>query len=204
MPTRTLAARRLQPADESWALALLTAAYAPEPLLAPPGGPAARRGWLRLLLGHVLRAGCAYAAPADQGVALWLPAGAAAVGWAALLRAGPQLWPLELSWENCRNLMRWQRQQTLLHQRAVPVPNHCLLALGVAPGAQGQGLGRQLLRTSLAAVGGRFLPSYAAVHSARALQFVRQQGFEVAAYGPAGAAAGHPSCWGTVRAAGRV
>ena len=67
-----------------------------------------------------------------------------------------------------------------------PVSSRCVyggvaeLSIYIAAGARGQGVGRQLLRASLAAVGGRLLPSYAAVHSAQALRFVRQQGFEVA------------------------
>lgn len=206
--TLTLPVRRLRAADEAWAAALLAAAYASDPCLSLPGAPAGCADWLRLLLRYALHAGCVYAAPADQGVAVWLPAGTGALAWGTLLRAGPAAWPRHLDWAGCRRLLHWQQQQETLRQRALPLPNHCLLALGVAPEVQRQGVGRQLLRASLAAVGGRFLPSYAAVYSLRALQFVRQAGFEVAAYGPAaevaGVAAGAGTCWAMVRAAGSV
>ncbi|WP_165903908.1 hypothetical protein [Hymenobacter gummosus] len=202
MQTLTLPARRLLVADEDWAAELLVAAYTAAPAAAAwPGGAAHSRAWLRLLLRYALHAGSVYAGPADRSVAVWLPAEAAALSWASLLRRGQLALPLHLGWSACRQLMHWQQQQDERRHRALPMPHHQLLALGVRPGQQGQGAGRSLLRASVAAVGGRFLPCYAPVYSLRGLSLARQQGFEVASYDEVPTPAGPVPCWGLVRSA---
>jgi ribosomal protein S18 acetylase RimI-like enzyme len=204
MQTLVLPARRLLPADEEWAAALLAEAYAtaPETLAGTPA--LHHRAWLRLLLRYALHAGCVYAGPDDQSVALWLPAEAAALSWGSLLRNGQLALPLHLGWSAFWALMQQQQRLEELRHRALPTAHHQLLALGVRPARQGRGAGRALLRASLAAVGARFLPCYAPAYSPRALALARQQGFEVAAYDELLTPAGRVPCWGLVRGAGAV
>jgi ribosomal protein S18 acetylase RimI-like enzyme len=209
MQTLSLPARRLSAADEAWAAALLAEAYAaaagPSWADTAAADEARRRAWLRLLLRYALRAGCVYAGPEGHSVAVWLPAEAAGLSWSSLLRAGQLALPLHLGWGPFWELMHWQQRQDELRHRTLPTPHHYLLALGVRPAQQRQGAGRALLRASLAAVGARFLPCYADVHSLPAMRFARQLGFEVAVYDELSAPGARlVPCWGLVRGAGAV
>lgn len=203
MPTLSLPARRLKTADETWAARLLAEAYAHR---ARRTGRAAEteHGRVQLLARYALHAGSVYAGPHDQSVAAWLPAEATALSWGGLLRAGQLTLPLRLGWGTLRQLMQRQQQHDDLRHRALLVPHHQLLALGVQPGAQGQGAGRALLRASLAAVGARYLPCYTEVHSLAALYFAQQLGFEVAVFAELPLGPARLPCWGLVRAAGAV
>lgn len=183
MHTLVLPARRLHFSDASWAAELLAEAYAADPYYQGllPETTLLKQG-LTLLVDLCLQHGRAYASPDDQAVVLWLPADAARLGnrqWVAwtFLR---QL--VNLGWRRAYAMVRWQQRQDAVRHRLLPGPHHYLMALGVRPTAQRQGVGRALLRASMAALGGRFMPCYTDVHTLPAMHFAQRLGFEVLAH----------------------
>ncbi len=65
-----------------------------------------------------------------------------------------------------------------LHQRAMPGPHWYLMALGVAPASQGQGIGGHLIRPVLARADAAGLPCYLETETERNVAFYRKHGFE--------------------------
>ncbi|QIX62271.1 hypothetical protein HER32_14220 [Hymenobacter sp. BT18] len=205
MHTLVLPARRLTTSDERWAAGLLAEAYAADPLFGPePNCPAQPNYYLRLVVRYALRTGCVYASPSGQAVAVWLPAEAADFSWQQVLKAGQLAWPLGVGWSRFWRLVGWQHQQDEIRQQVLPLPHHYLLALGVRPGVQRRGEGRALLRASLAALGARYAPCYADVHTLAAVHFGQRLGFEVASYGELPGPGLPVPCWGMVRPAAPV
>lgn len=183
MHTLVLPARRLQFSDASWASALLAEAYAADPYyhgLLPE--TALLQQGLTMLVELCLHHGRAFASPDDQAVALWLPADAAPLGGRQWVGWSPLRQLLQLGWRRAYALVRWQQRQDAVRHRLLPGPHHYLVALGVRPPAQRQGVGRALLRASVAALGGRFMPCYADVHTLAAMHFAQRLGFEVLAH----------------------
>ncbi|MCR5887256.1 GNAT family N-acetyltransferase [Hymenobacter sp. J193] len=205
MHTLVLPARRLTLSDERWAAGLLADAYVQDPLYgAVPGELGHPNYYLRLLVRYALRTGCVYASPSGQAVAVWLPAEAAGLSWAQVVKAGQLALPLGVGWSRFWQLVGWQHQQDEMRRRVLPLPHHYLLALGVRPARQHQGEGRALLRASLAALGARYAPCYASVHTLAAVHFGQRLGFGVASYGELTTTKAAVPCWGLIRPAGPV
>ena len=66
-----------------------------------------------------------------------------------------------------------------LHPRAMPGPHWYLMALGVAPASQGQGIGGRLIRPVLARADAAGLPCYLETETERNVTFYRKHGFAV-------------------------
>ncbi|PJJ58674.1 hypothetical protein [Hymenobacter chitinivorans] len=185
MQTLALPARRLGPPDEEWAAVLLTEAYAADPAYQTLWGPDVFEpllGWMQLLVRYGLREGCLYTSPGEQAVALWLPDKAAPLSWGQLLRGGQLALLLRLGGLPLQQLLRWHRTQDAWRHQTLPVAHHYLLALGVRPAGQGRGEARNLLRASVAAVGGRYLPCYGLATGLAGVYLGQRLGFEVAAF----------------------
>ena len=65
-----------------------------------------------------------------------------------------------------------------LHQRAMPGPHWYLMALGVAPASQGQGIGSSLIQPVLAQADAAGLPCYLETETKRNVAFYQKHGFE--------------------------
>ncbi|UOQ54842.1 GNAT family N-acetyltransferase [Hymenobacter cellulosivorans] len=185
MQTLALPARRLGPPDEEWAAVLLTEAYAADPAYQTLWGPDVFEPllmWMQLLVRYGLREGCLYTSPGEHAVALWLPDKAVPLSWGQLLRGGQLSLLLKLGGLTLQQLLRWQHTQDAWRYQALPVAHHYLLALGVRPAERGRGEGRNLLRASVAAVGGRYLPCFGQASTLSAVYFGQRLGFEVVAF----------------------
>jgi ribosomal protein S18 acetylase RimI-like enzyme len=66
-----------------------------------------------------------------------------------------------------------------IHRRVMPEPHWYLWALGVAPTAQGHGIGGSLLGPVLARADAAGLPCYLETQTERNVAFYRKHGFEV-------------------------
>lgn len=185
MQTLALPARRLGPPDEEWAAVLLAEAYAADAAYQTLWGPHVFEpllNWMQLLVRYGLREGCLYTSPTEHAVALWLPDQAAPLSWGQLLRGGQLPLMLKLGGLTLQQLLRWHHTQDAWRHQTLPVAHHYLLALGVRPAERGRGEARNLLRASVAAVGGRYLPCYGHATGLSAVYLGQRLGFEVAAY----------------------
>lgn len=206
-PTTTLLARRLEPADLTWATTLLLAASDQHPVLrhccVGPAAPAQCAWLLGLLLRFGLRHGRVYADAEGRALAVWLsPDHLGAARW-PLLRAGllpAGLW--RLGWAGLLRLRHHLRAAAWLRGQTVdPAGHHYLLALAVHPAARGQGRGRRLLQATLAAMQATAaVPCYLDMQGAEQLPFFQRLGFRLAGQCPAGPGGDAPTTWGLLRA----
>jgi len=210
MQTLLLPARRLGFPDEEWAALLLAEAYAADPAYVALWGPNSFEfvlSWMRLLVRYALRVGCLYASPSGQAVAVWVPDQAAPLSWRQLARGGLLGPLLKLGLSTTEHLLNWHRLQDDWRHQTLPVAHHYLLALGVRPADQRRGEGRSLLRATVVAVGGRYLPCYAVAPTLPTVYFGQRLGFEVAAYAEQPALTLAPATapyWALVRPAAAV
>lgn len=130
----------------------------------------------------------------SEGVALWLPPLSAEQTrhWAALqLRLA--LAPLVLGPSATRRLVRLERGLRRRHRRVLREPHWMLLALGVEPRNQGDGVGRDLLRSGLERADAAGQPAFLVTHNPRTLELFAMHGFEIVADGPV--CRGGPMTW---------
>jgi ribosomal protein S18 acetylase RimI-like enzyme len=200
-----LPARRLESADLDWATAFLEAACAEHPMLNYCClGPDARtqRLWLlEQLLRFGLRYGRVYTNDEGSAVAVWLGPDQPTASLRRLLCTGllpAALWRLE--WAGVRRLRHFLAATAWLRRHSLTARHHFyLLALAVRPADRGQGLGRRLLRVTLAAMQAGQSPCYLDTQEPTQLAFFQRLGFRALGQCPAGRAADAPVNWGLVR-----
>jgi GNAT superfamily N-acetyltransferase len=112
------------------------------------------------------------------GAAVWMAPGARPT-LSGALGAGLLSMPRRFGWSGFKrsmNLNAWIEQA---RHRTVPSPHWYLMALGVDPAAQGQGLGAALVRPVLAEADTLGLGCYLETFSERNLAFYGKLGFQV-------------------------
>lgn len=125
-----------------------------------------------------LRYGEVYAAPKGAGGAVWMRPGAKVSSWGAL-RAGLLAMPFHLGLSGARRSMALGGYVEEVREEAAPPSHWYLVALGVHPDEQGQGLGRALLQPVLARADEEGVPCYLETFRERTAAFYRRDGFEV-------------------------
>jgi ribosomal protein S18 acetylase RimI-like enzyme len=183
---KTLYARFLVPAESGRAVETLTQAFRDDPTYVYISPDEARRvrSTRRLwdaLIRYTLRYGEAWTTPDVSGVACWLAPGNAEIGFRRMLRTGFALARAMLRFKpgDLRRAMGVIGYTDEVHRRVMSGPHWYLWALGVAPGAQGQGIGGGLLQPMLARADSERLPCYLETETARNVAFYRKHGFEV-------------------------
>lgn len=112
------------------------------------------------------------------GVAVWTPPGQAGMSGFAAARIAAHLARLT-GWHGLHvmvsELARLEKRRT----QHVPEPNWSLLAVGVEPGRQGQGIGSALIRPVLETCDRGRVPAYLETAEARNLPLFERHGFRV-------------------------
>ncbi len=184
--TNSIRPVRLDPAQRERAAETLTQAFRHDPMyryICPDEAArvtATRRLWdaiirLTLIYGEV------WTTAEVKGVACWLAPRHSNVGLRHMLRTGFALARALMGFpgDARRRALGVMGYTERLHQRAVPGPHWYLMALGVAPASQGQGIGSRLLQPVLARADAAGLPCYLDTEAERNVAFYRNQGFEV-------------------------
>jgi GNAT superfamily N-acetyltransferase len=139
-----------------------------------PYPPARRRifpGYFRLYLEHALAAGLVCTTPAQDAVALWLPAGKEAEPLPE--DYGERLAAVTGQWIDRFRLF----DQTLEDRHPTGYAHHHLAILAVRPDRQGHGTGSALLRAHHAALDRDSIPAYLEASDLRTRRFYLAHGY---------------------------
>lgn len=170
--------------EEPRAVETLVGAFAEDPgavYLLPDA--AQRAAGLAHVFGMELRYGLRYGrvegVPAAAAVAVWARPEHAWPTWGRMCRVGLLATPLVLGLTATWRMLHFQRVLGTTRRRLLNVPHWYLIALGVRPGFQGQGLGAALIRHGVERAQATGFPSYLETTNARNLPFYEQHGFRV-------------------------
>lgn len=195
---------RLGMEDLDWAAGLLTDAFLEEPptthLFTGPSRRAHVDYFMRCSCRYALLFGECYGTDDRQGVALWLLPGQTAMTPGRMYKAGMLSAPWRMGLGAFRRFMAFAGHTDALHRTAAPMPHYYLFALGVAPSAQGQGVGRRLVDSMLQRVDAESMPAYLETQSPRNLALYQRAGFACAVEAPFPKLDGLNN-WGMVRPA---
>lgn len=125
-----------------------------------------------------LRYGEVYTTPGATGGAVWMRPGTSASPWGAL-RAGLLAMPLRLGLGGARRSAVFGAHIERTRQAAAPPLHWYLVALGVDPSEQGQGLGGALLQPVLTRADADGVPCYLETFRERTATFYSRFGFGV-------------------------
>ena len=139
--------------------------------------------------------GKVYGAENAEGQAVWTRPDSH-IGFLASLRAGFFSLPFHFGVDGLVRSMTLGKHVEALRKSAAPESHWYLMALGVAPAAQGRGVGSALLRPLLAQADEEGRPCYLDTFNERNLAFYSRYGFEVA---QEARVEDGPAFWGMVR-----
>src|SRR5260370_12520336 len=105
---------------------------------------------LGITVRYSLRYGEVYTTPALDGVACWLPPGAASPSLSQLIRLSIHGAPLELGLMGLLRYTAVENYTGEIHKRTLPERHWYLWVIGVEPARQGQGIGEMLIQPVLA------------------------------------------------------
>ena len=132
---------------------------------------------------YCLPHGGVYAALAIGGVACWLPPGVGAADALGMIRSGKISAPLRLGPAAFLRFMGIASYMTAERKRLVPAPHWYLLAIGVEPSRQGEGIGGALLEPALSRADADVTPCYLETQTERNVKFYERHGFAVTSVG---------------------
>ena len=104
----------------------------------------------RAVLRYCRRDGAIYTTSDVGGVSCWLPPSASSTNVLGMLRSGKLFAPVRLGPSAFVRIMNLSAYMTAERKRIMPMPHWYLIALGVEPAHQGEGLGAALLELVLA------------------------------------------------------
>ncbi len=132
---------------------------------------------------YCLPHGGVYAALAIGGVACWLPPGVGAADALGMIRSGKISAPLRLGPAAFLRFMGIASYMTAERKRLVPTPHWYLLAIGVEPSRQGEGIGGALLEPALSRADTDGKLCYLETQTERNVKFYERHGFAVTSVG---------------------
>jgi ribosomal protein S18 acetylase RimI-like enzyme len=170
------------PADYGEVVQTLTDAFAVDPhfdwfMREGAGRDAARRGFFELLIGHEVHKGRIDRPASGGAAAVWMP-----FEWLGPipLRSELQLLPTML---RATGLSRFGRLMAIRadmdQHHPMDRPHAYLWFLGVAPAAQGRGVGSALLRAASARLDAAAMPAYLETGTTRNVALYERHGFKV-------------------------
>ena len=127
----------------------------------------------RVIAGHFVALGASYAT--EGAVAVWAPPGKHVIPRGTMLRFAPGL-----AWLVGRRIPAALRLARAMDRRAPAEPHYYLAVVGVAPEAQGRGLGVAVLQPILDRCDETRTPAWLESTSAKNHSFYRRLGFEQA------------------------
>lgn len=132
------------------------------------------------------------------GGAVWLRPGERLTLW-RMVRVGLSAMPLplKLGWPAVRRSLTLSEQVDRMHGELAPDAHWYLMALGVAPGRQGRGIGSALIQPVLERADSERLPCYLETFNQTNVSFYARHGFEVS--GQSQVPGGGPPFWGMRR-----
>ena len=183
---------RLLASQTDRAVEVLTQAFQADPMYAyffsdPREQARSLPGLWGGLVGYILRYGEVYTTAQVSGVACWLGPGNTDMTFWRMLRTGMRL---------ARAFMRFppdarRKSQAVLghvekeHKRLMDKqPHWYLMALGIEPARQGQGIGSKLIQPVLAQADQAGVPCYLETETEQNVAFYQKHGFVVASTGP--------------------
>lgn len=116
-----------------------------------------------------------YTTPDKAGAAVWMRPGEIPTFNIGLLKM-----PFKFGWNAFRRSMQLSQHIDLLRKSAIQRPHWYLVALGVDPVKQGQGIGSQLIQPVLAHADQADAPCYLETYVQRNVRFYQKHGFIVA------------------------
>jgi GNAT superfamily N-acetyltransferase len=163
-----------------------------------------RRAVLSWFFRSAIRAGQLYGeiytTKAAEGGALWISPGRT-LTFGRMLRTGMLPMPFKLDWGSFRRSMNLGRRVREVHHRFAGKPHWYLMALGVDPSKQGDGIGRALLEPVMSKADAEGLPCYLETFHERNLPFYEKLGFRIEGGGRV--PEGGPNFWAMMRVPGR-
>lgn len=175
--------------DLDWGGELLGQAFVDDPLfqyVIPNDG---RRSvlvpwFLKTSLAYAFLYGEAYATEAKDGLVYILPPGENGLKFFGMLRTGMLSAPLKLGSDGTRRFLSMAKFMGQIHKRKQLTPHLYVFGMGVAPSAQGKGLGTALMQIVLKKMATDNLPCYLETQNARNVAFYRKHGFDVVVEAP--------------------
>lgn len=137
-----------------------------------------------------------------KGVAIWLPPGEYPFKTWRLLQVGGYGFPWQLRLNRVYPALSWFIQAEAYHQQDISQPHWYLSLLGVAPEAQGQGIGSLLLQPVLEAADRNGQSCYLETSTEAAVRFYQRHGFAILRTGEV--AVNGPRFWTMGREPGRT
>lgn len=131
-----------------------------------------------IVVGIGLRSGEIYTTAMTEGGAVWLRPGHT-VMFGESVRAGILMMPFVFGWNSFRRSLAVSAMLEQTRHQYAPAQHWYLLALGVAPAKQGQGLGGALLHPILTQADAMGLPCYLETFKSRTVAFYEHHGFAV-------------------------
>jgi ribosomal protein S18 acetylase RimI-like enzyme len=130
---------------------------------------------------YCMRYGEVHISPGVEGVACWLPPGRTSMsGWGMVTCWDLLPNPLMLAGrKTLKTFFYLQELMEKLHKRLMPDPHWYLLALGVKPEFQGQGIGGRLLAPMLARLDREGALAYLETQTEQNVTFYQRRGFHV-------------------------
>jgi GNAT superfamily N-acetyltransferase len=130
-------------------------------------------------LSDCLRFGEVYGTPDVVGAACWLPPERSTITLLRQIRSGMYQLPLRFGIAGFVRLLAYDAIAWKLHHAHASQPHWYLVALGVEPERQGQGIGGALMQPILARADARNLPCYLETHRPENVRLYQRHGFEI-------------------------
>ncbi len=143
-----------------------------------------------------LRYGEVYTTDDAAGAAIWMKPDTD-VTFGGAVRAGLLAMPFHLGWSGFRRSIKLSGSIEKMRKQTAPKRHWYLMALGVEPARQRQGLGGALLASVLSRADSSDTACYLETFSERNVSYYRRHGFELSSVGQVSAHG--PSFWGMVR-----
>lgn len=136
----------------------------------------------KMVCGYGDRYGEVYTASAEDGAAVWLPPERPMVSVVRLLRVGA--WemassPIRFGVGFVPRILATMSELEKLHRQDMPGRHWYLMAVGVDPAKQGQGIGSDLIQPGLEKADRQRLPAYLETTKEINVTFYEKHGFEV-------------------------
>ena len=151
------------------------------------------------MLWDAFRWGEVYVPAGGFAAAAWLPPPYAYPTFLRQVRSGMIKLPLRFGLGGFTKLLAYDGIAHKLHHRHAPMPHWYLLAIGVEPEHQGQGVAGAIMRPILERADDQHVPCYLETHEEKNVRIYQRHGFEIAERAEV---PGHPiPVWAMLRAA---
>jgi ribosomal protein S18 acetylase RimI-like enzyme len=125
-----------------------------------------------------LKYGKVYLTADGSGGSIWMDPGNKVKPMGAI-QAGMLSMPFHFGWRSFMRSTKLNSAIEKIRHQVIPVPHYYLMAIGVDPSKQGEGLGKALMQPGLSEADTHKKPCYLETFSEKKLRFYQNFGFEV-------------------------